>query len=132
MGVQPCPSRGPPGFEMDILRLHTHRVRQTVLHRLRTQCQYFHERALTLSQAASNAWTTSSGRGPFSKFTRFSSSCFALDAPMITASPCSRLSNEWCVIHRKAASASVIPCFFTTGRMISKASKYASFQYRTL
>ena len=36
--------------------------------------------------------------------------CFTLDAPMSTASPCSRFIRLWCEIQRSATSASVSPC----------------------
>lgn len=94
------------------------------------QCQYLMLMPLHPSHPRSNASTTSSGNGPFSRSMRFCSICFVLEAPMIMASPFSRLSWLWWVIHRSAHSASVNPCFLATGRRRSSALKYASFQYR--
>ncbi|KAF3907322.1 hypothetical protein ABW21_db0208099 [Orbilia brochopaga] len=94
------------------------------------QRKYGTQTPFTLCHPSSNAATTSSGSGPFSKFVRFSSSCLGLLAPMITASPSSSRSALWCTDHLSAASASLIPCFLTAVRRISSASKYSSFQYR--
>ena len=66
--------------------------------------------------------------GPFSKSTRFSSMCFTLDAPMSTASPCSRRIRLWCDSQRSATSASVSPCACAAASIFASAAKYASFQ----
>ena len=52
-----------------------------------SQNQCFQLTPLTLSHPLSNASTTSSGSGPFSRSTRLLSKCAALLAPIKTASP---------------------------------------------
>ncbi len=95
-------------------------------------CQYLPVRGLILCHAWSSAFTTSSGRGLFSKSFIFWSMCFVLFASMSIASEYSFPKSEWWVIHRKATSAMVMPCFSATGFTMSKALKYASFQYLAL
>ena len=52
-----------------------------------TQCQCLPDIALVFSYPALSACTAGSGNDPLSRSTKFSSRCFVLDAPIVTASP---------------------------------------------